>query len=81
MYDRKLILDEIDKQLTYELASQTNTRKILFGLVLPWEHMDPVWELRVGEYRVFCDVDETERVVTVRAIRHKPPHLTTEEIL
>ena len=41
----------------------------------------PVWELRVGEYRVFYDVDDTEHVVTVRAIRHKPPHATTEEIL
>jgi hypothetical protein len=25
--------------------------------------------------------DEAERRVTVRAIRHKPPHKTTEEIL
>ena len=38
-------------------------------------------ELRVGEYRVFYDVDDTERLVTVRTIRRKPPHATTEEIL
>ena len=45
------------------------------------EHMDPVWELRIGEYRVFYDVDEQASLVMVRAIRHKPPHKTTEEIL
>jgi hypothetical protein len=27
------------------------------------------------------DVDEAAAVVKVRAIRHKPPHKTTEEIL
>jgi mRNA-degrading endonuclease RelE of RelBE toxin-antitoxin system len=47
----------------------------------PWDHELPVWELRVGEYRVFYDVNDTERQVTVRAIRRKPPHATTEEIL
>lgn len=43
--------------------------------------MEPVWELRVGEYRVFYDVDEATAIVYIRAIRHKPPHKTTEEIL
>jgi mRNA-degrading endonuclease RelE of RelBE toxin-antitoxin system len=50
-------------------------------LVPPWEHIEPVWELRVGEYRVFYDVNEETAVVMIRAIRHKPPHKTTEEIL
>jgi hypothetical protein len=54
---------------------------ILVGLVPPWEHIEPVWELRVGEYRVFYDVNEETAVVMIRAIRHKPPHKTTEEIL
>jgi mRNA-degrading endonuclease RelE of RelBE toxin-antitoxin system len=43
--------------------------------------MDPVWELRIGEYRVFYDVDEQASLVMVRAIRQKPPHKTTEEII
>ena len=42
---------------------------------------EPVWELRIGEYRVFYDVDEQLSLVMVRAIRHKPPHKTMEEIL
>jgi mRNA-degrading endonuclease RelE of RelBE toxin-antitoxin system len=50
-------------------------------LIPPWEHAEPVWELRVGEYRIFYDVDEVASVVIVRTIRHKPPHKATEEIL
>ena len=60
---------------------ETRNKKILVGLTPPWEHQPPVWELRVGEYRVFYDVDEPDRRVTVRAVRRKPPHATTEGIL
>lgn len=79
--ERKRILDNIEKQLTVEPTRKTRNRKILVGLVPPWEYIEPVWELRAGEYRVFYDVDETTATVFVRAIRHKPPHKTTEEIL
>jgi mRNA-degrading endonuclease RelE of RelBE toxin-antitoxin system len=40
-----------------------------------------VWELRVGTYRVFYDVEESERRVIVRAVRRKLPGNTTEDIL
>jgi hypothetical protein len=53
----------------------------LTGLIPPWEYIEPVWELRVGEYRVFYDVDEHSSLVMIRAIRYKPVHKTTEEIL
>lgn len=53
----------------------------IVGLAPPWEHVEPVWELRIGEYRVFYDVDQAGATVAIRAIRHKPPHKTTEEIL
>lgn len=46
-----------------------------------WDAVLPVRELRVGECRVFYDVDEAEQRVTIRAIRRKPPHSTTEDIL
>jgi mRNA-degrading endonuclease RelE of RelBE toxin-antitoxin system len=67
--------------LAHQPATKSRNRKILKGLVPPWEHGESVWELRVGEFRVFYDVDEKATLVTVRAIRHKPPHKTTEEIL
>jgi mRNA-degrading endonuclease RelE of RelBE toxin-antitoxin system len=78
---RAWILDRIDVQLRYVPRRETRNRKVLVGLVPPWHHMVPVWELRVGEYRVFYDIEEAEAAVIIRAIRHKPPHSTTEEIL
>jgi mRNA-degrading endonuclease RelE of RelBE toxin-antitoxin system len=78
---RKQILDRIDAQLTYQPTEETRNRKILVGLVPPWEHEEPVWELRIGQFRVFYDVDEAEAIVVIRAIRRKRPHKTTEEIL
>jgi len=80
-YERKRILDKIDEQLIHEPMVETRNRKPLWGLDPPWEHVEPVWELRIGEYRVFYDVDEVIFIVTIRVIRHKPPHKTTEEIL
>jgi mRNA-degrading endonuclease RelE of RelBE toxin-antitoxin system len=80
-FERKHVLDNIDKQLTYEPTRETRNRKMLPGLTPPWEQIEPVWELRIGEYRVFYDVDEVNGTVTIRAVRHKPAHKTTEEIL
>lgn len=80
-YERKQILDRLEKQLRYEPTKRTKNRKPLPGLIPPWEYIEPVWELRIGEYRVFYDVDEQASLITIRAIRHKPPHKTTEEIL
>lgn len=54
---------------------------MLVNLVPPWDAVSPIWELRIGEYRVFYDVSEAEKTVFVRAIRRKPPGKRTEEIL
>lgn len=80
-FERKQILDRIDEQLTHQPTQETRNKKILIGLIPPWVHVEPIRELRVGEFRVFYDVDEAEARVIVRAIRQKPPHKTTEEIL
>jgi mRNA-degrading endonuclease RelE of RelBE toxin-antitoxin system len=80
-YDRKQILDQLEEQLKYEPTKKTRKRKPLPGLIPPWEYIEPVWELRLGEYRVFYDVEESTFLVKIRAIRHKPLHKTTEEIL
>lgn len=78
---RRRILDRIEVQLRYEPTRRTRDRKILVGLVPPWEHAQPIWELRIGQYRVFYDVVEEESQVIIRAIRYKPAQKTTEEIL
>ena len=81
VYDRNMILDAVEKQLVHTPNVETKKRKMLVSLVPPFESVPPIWELRVGEYRVFYDVDEEEGKVYVRAVRKKPPHKTTEEIL
>lgn len=79
--DRKAVVDAIENRLAVEPDVPTRNRKVLAALRPPWEGLDPVWELRVGEFRVFYDVDVEETRVYVRAVRRKPPHRTTEEIL
>jgi mRNA-degrading endonuclease RelE of RelBE toxin-antitoxin system len=81
VYARRTVLDSVEDQLSHQPARPTKRRKILQALVPPFEAEPPIWQLRVGEYRVFYDVDEIEKIVYVRAVRHKPPHRTTEEIL
>lgn len=77
---RPRILDTVERSLLAHPLDPSRNRKELVGLVPPWEHVAPVWELRVGDYRVFYDVDREGRQVIVRAIRHKG-RKTMEEIL
>ncbi len=80
-YHRRTVLDAIERQLRSEPTTSTRNRKPLASLIPPWTAEPPIWELRVGEYRVFYDISEEEPVVIVRAIRKKPRGKTTEEIL
>jgi len=80
-YHRNQIVDAIEEQLAYTPETPTKNRKLLENLIPPWESVPPIWELRVGEYRVFYDVTPTESVVYVRAIRRKPRQAKTEDIL
>ena len=81
MYYRNQILDEIEEQLTHEPNIKTRNRKRLENLIPPWQTVMSIWELRVGEYRVFYDVSPTESVVYVRAVRRKSRGTKTEDIL
>ena len=80
-FDRNRILKAIEEQLSRVPCVETRNRKPLVSLIPPFEAVPPVWELRIGEYRIFYDVDENEGIVYVRALRQKPPHKTPEEIL
>src|ERR1051326_4938018 len=79
-FDRVQIIEAINEQLTHQPTLETKRRKILAGVSPPFEHHPPVWELRVRQYRVFYDVDDGMKTVTIRAVLDKPPHVTTEEI-
>jgi len=81
VFYRNQILDAIEKQLINTPDSATRNRKILANLTPPWAGIEPVWELRVGEYRVFYDVSRDDETVYVRAVRRKPSGKKTEDIL
>ena len=81
VYYRNQILAAIKKQLTYTPESPTRIRKLLPNLIPTWEAVPPIWELRIGEYRVFYGVSSEEEVVYVRAVRRKPAGKKSEEIL
>lgn len=80
-FDQRSVLDAIEERLSHEPCKENRNRKMLPGIVPPFDAEPPIWELRVGEYRVYYDVNEENRVVYVRAIRRKPPHKRTEDIL
>ncbi len=78
-FDRKRIAKAIDEQLTHEADVVTRNRKMLPDVEPSFPFEPPIWELRVGDFRVFYDIEEVN--VFVRAIRAKPPHQTTEQVL
>ena len=69
VYDRNIILGAVEKQIAHTPNVETKKRKMLVSLIPPFEPAPPIWELRVGEYRVFYNVDEGERKVYGRAVR------------
>jgi mRNA-degrading endonuclease RelE of RelBE toxin-antitoxin system len=80
-FDARSILDAVEGQLKHTPNSESTHRKELTGIQPPFEAVPPIWQLSVGEFRVFYDVDDIGRKVIVRAVRRKPPHKTTKEIL
>ena len=63
--EQNLILDNIEASLRHEPLVETRHRKPLRPNDLS------AWELRVGNFRVFYDVDETAKVVLIKAIGYK----------
>lgn len=79
-YGVRRIMSEVDAQLTKKPTTPTRRKKLLEGLIPPWDAGRPVWQLRVGDFRVFYDVHEERQEVIVRAIRRKGSR-TTKEVL
>jgi mRNA-degrading endonuclease RelE of RelBE toxin-antitoxin system len=57
-----LILDQVEVQLSHEPACETRKRKPLEPNNLT------EWELRIGDYRVFYDIDMSEARVKIIAV-------------
>lgn len=81
VFYRRIIEDTIESRLGQDPEGASKNRKPLQPLVAGFEHEDPLWELRVGEWRVFYDIDAEARTVVVRAVRKKPRQKRTEEIV
>lgn len=81
IFYKRLIEQAIDTQLPYTPVQETKNRKCLKSLTAGFEFEEPLWELRVGEWRIFYDVNEEEKVVIIRAIRLKEKGKTTKEIV
>src|SRR6266702_1920423 len=75
-FDRRVIEDAMDEQLSKEPLVRTRNRKPLHSFVPAWEHVQPIWQLRVGDLRIFYDVDETSQTVHVRRILSKGTRTT-----
>jgi mRNA-degrading endonuclease RelE of RelBE toxin-antitoxin system len=71
----------MEVQLRDEPNVVTRRRKILDRVAPGFEHIPPLWELRVGEFRIFYDVDLSAGKVYVRAVRRKRVDQITEEII
>lgn len=79
-FQRNRVLDAIDAQLQSRPAVVTARRKVLVGATPSFEHVQPVWQLRVGDFRVIYDIDPRAHEVTIRAVLYKGKK-TTGEIL
>ena len=61
-----IVLDTIEKKLTYQPTIETKNRKPLRPNLLA------LWELRIGNLRVYYDVEEEpEPIVRIRAVGMK----------
>jgi mRNA-degrading endonuclease RelE of RelBE toxin-antitoxin system len=66
---RATVLDSVDEQLTHTPREETRNRKPMRPNSLA------PWELRIGDLRVYYDVDEELELVLIRAVGIKVRNL------
>src|SRR5262245_39498061 len=66
VFYRRQIAQAIQEQLSQVPTVASKNRKLLVDPRPSFECEPPIWELRVGDYRVFYDVDEEARITYVR---------------
>ena len=64
-FEQKQILDETEHQLKHEPSVATHNRKEIAPNDIAR------WELRIGKFRVFYNVDEGTRIVSIEAVGFK----------
>jgi mRNA-degrading endonuclease RelE of RelBE toxin-antitoxin system len=81
VFHRRLLEKLIESKLPFEPGKASRNCKRLEPLVTQFVHEPPLWELRCGEWRIFYDIDDEGKKVTVRAVREKPKGKKTEDIV
>jgi hypothetical protein len=82
VFDQRRVAEAIGTQLTQRPNVETRNIKCLgWHMTADFDFIPPLWELRVGNLRVFYEVDEAENIVYVHVVRYKPPGATTAEVL
>lgn len=81
IFHRRTVEETIEKRLRHEPEKVSKNCKLLEPLVASFEYDPPLWELRVGEWRIFYDVQKEDKRVVVRAVRKKPSEKQTQGIL
>ena len=67
--EQRIVRDALVQQLSYEPTVPTKNRKEMRPNLLA------VWELRIGDFRVYYDVEDEESIVDIRAIGVKEGNL------
>jgi mRNA-degrading endonuclease RelE of RelBE toxin-antitoxin system len=80
-FERRRVLAEIEKKLSRGATTESANVKCLGFEPANFTYVLPLWELTIGAFRVFYEVDESENVVYIHAVRRKPPHKTTSQVL
>ncbi len=64
-HDQQVVLDEIERQLSYEPTVETRHRKRL--------RPNPVapWQLSVSDFRILYDVDDARQMVEILVVGRK----------
>lgn len=78
VYDRTRVLAVIKAELMHTPTVAAGHRKMLRDLRPSWDHVPPLWQVRVGDYRIFYDTDEVGRVVYIRRVIRKGTKTTGE---
>jgi mRNA-degrading endonuclease RelE of RelBE toxin-antitoxin system len=81
VFERRRIIDQSESQLSQRPEEPARPRKKLGTIPASFEYVPPLWELRIGEFRVFYDADVNEQTVYIRAVRRKRSGQTTEDVI
>jgi mRNA-degrading endonuclease RelE of RelBE toxin-antitoxin system len=79
-YDARRIVEAVDHLAAQPDPGAAPGVKLIGGLKPPWIGKRPFYQLRVGDHRVFFDIDGDEVLVLVQAVRRKG-RKRTEEVL